>query len=349
MHQNLCDKYGFDKVGREHRLAMIGLGQEDMALAQQLHTEVLVPNCDTIVDKFYDFLGSNRDMARFLAGPDIISRLKKKHVGYLLSLGLDYQSESYFENRLFIGAVHARIGLPLSYYLAAYRLLEELIIRQFPQSIQRQPQQFLELSAFVKKIASLDVTLAIEIYHHTKVEHLLDSVHDLLDEKQQLTSQVQSDDLTQLASRRYLLEVLTREQENANQGKEILCVAMADLDHFKQINDQQGHIVGDRVLKEVAQRILSSIRDEDTVGRYGGEEFLLILPHTPLEIALQIAERIRQHIARTAVHLRELSIPTTISIGVVQHQPGEDAVTLIRRADEAMYRAKQAGRNTVST
>lgn len=347
MRQTLCDKYGFDKVGRERRLALLGFGVEDLELAQLLQTKVLVPNWQAIIEAFYEFIMGKPEMAVYVDGPEILERLKQEQADYLASLGVDYISSGYFENRLQIGMTNARIGLPLGLYLAANRLLVDLIMRCFPPDIIQQPELCLNLSRFVNRIVNLDMSLAIEIYHQTEVQDLESSVHDLLHERANLTSQVQRDALTQVASRQYLLDILAQEVDQTLAKRRDLTVAMADLDHFKNINDSLGHLIGDRVLKEVAQRITTSVRDRDLIGRYGGEEFLLIFPDTSLPVAQQVTERIRQHIASTPIHLQEHSIPITISIGLTHFNPDDSLESLLQRADNAMYAAKQAGRNCV--
>jgi len=348
MQQTLCDKYGFDKPGRERRLALLGFGVADLELAQQLQSRVLATNGEAIIEAFHEFILSKPEMDAYVDGPEMLERLKRNHAEYLASLGVNYNSCEYFENRLQIGVSHARIGLPLGLYLAANRLLVDLIMRCFSPDIISQPEHCLNMSRFVNRIVNLDMSLAIEIYHRTEVQDLENSVHDLLSERENLTTQVQRDALTQLASRRHLLDVLTQEVERAAGKDGDLTVAMADLDHFKQINDTLGHLVGDRVLKEVAHRIATSVRDRDLIGRYGGEEFLLIFPQTSLQVARQVAERIRQHIARTPIHLPDHSIPITISIGLTHFQIGDTQESLLERADSAMYAAKQAGRNCIT-
>ena len=348
MQPTLCDKYGFDKHSRERRLALLGFGVADMELAQQLQIRVLATNSEAIMEAFHEFILSKPEMAAFVDGHEMLERLKQRHAEYLASLGVDYNSCEYFENRLQIGVSHARIGLPLGLYLAANRLLVDLIMRCFPPDILQQPEYSLNLARFVNRIVNLDMSLAIEIYHQTEVQDLENSVHDLLSERENLTTQVQRDALTQLASRRHLLDILTQQVDQVHTKGGELTVAMADLDHFKEINDTLGHLVGDRVLKEVAHRIATSVRDKDLIGRYGGEEFLLIFPETSLQVAQQVAERIRQHIARTPIHLPEHSIPITISIGLTHFQRNDTQESLLQRADSAMYAAKQAGRNCVA-
>ena len=347
MQQTLCDKYGFDNAGRERRLALLGFGVEDIDLAQQLQTKVLAPNQQAIIEALYEFITHKPDMAAYVDGPDTLEALKDNYHNYLGSLGVDYSSFEYFENRLHIGVTHARNGLPLGLYLAVNRLLVDLILRCFPPEIINQPEHCLNLSRYVNRVVNLDMSLAIEIYHRTEVQDLKTSVHALLNEREDLTTQVQRDALTQLASRRYLLDVLDKAVDGASAGESHLTIAMADLDHFKQVNDTLGHLVGDRALKEVAQRLSKSVREQDLIGRYGGEEFLLIFPDTSIAVAQQVAERIRDHIASTPIHLPEHTIPITISIGLTHYEPGDTLESFLQRADQAMYAAKQAGRNCV--
>jgi diguanylate cyclase (GGDEF)-like protein len=348
MPQTLCDKYGFDKAARERRLALLGFGVADLELAQQLQTRVLATNCEAIIEAFHEFILSKPEMLAHVDGPEMLERLKQGHADYLASLGVDYSSREYFENRLQIGVSHARVGVPVGLYLAANRLLIDLLMRCFPPDIIEQPEHCFNLSRFVNRIVNLDMSLAIEIYHRTEVQDLETSVHNLLNERENLTNQVQRDALTQLASRQYLLDVLTQEMDQAAGKSSDLTVAMADLDHFKEINDTLGHLVGDRVLKEVAHRIATSVRDKDLIGRYGGEEFLLIFPQTSLQVAQQVAERIRLHVGGTPIHLPEHSIPITISIGLTRFNCDDTLESLLQRADSAMYAAKQAGRNCIA-
>lgn len=125
-------------------------------------------------------------------------------------------------------------------------------------------------------------------------------------------------------------------------------LVMADLDFFKKINDQYGHPVGDIVLKEVAKLMMGSTRKGDFIGRYGGEEFVVLLPNTPLEGALSFCEKVRQKIEAMTIKTDKGDINVTISLGVAQLQPEDKASSdWLIRADEALYKAKESGRNQV--
>jgi two-component system, cell cycle response regulator len=154
------------------------------------------------------------------------------------------------------------------------------------------------------------------------------------------------DMLTGLYNRRHLDEHLRRTISSARRHNREVGVLLADIDHFKRVNDHHGHLAGDAVLKEVAARLLRTVRTEDALGRWGGEEFIAVLSDTPAESIAVIAERMRQAIAATPFTLGDgTRIPVTVSIG---HASGcDDAETLVHRADDALYGAKAAGRNRV--
>lgn len=153
------------------------------------------------------------------------------------------------------------------------------------------------------------------------------------------------DALTGLTNRRWLDEVLRVEVERARRYETPLSVAMADLDHFKEINDSFGHAVGDQVLTATARVLEDAVRMTDVVGRYGGEEFLILLPNTELPQALMLAERMRAGLHLMPVTFR--SAPVTASFGAAQWVSGDSAATLVGRADAALYEAKHTGRDKV--
>ncbi len=153
-----------------------------------------------------------------------------------------------------------------------------------------------------------------------------------------------TDALTGLANR-YTLEPLIREEiARARDKGQAVCLMMMDLDHFKRINDTYGHRTGDLVLQQVAQHINSHMRTTDTVGRFGGEEFLALCPASTLEEAALIASRVCKSVSETALGQ---NITITISIGVAEHQAFDTLESFLVRADEALYRAKALGRNRV--
>ena len=154
------------------------------------------------------------------------------------------------------------------------------------------------------------------------------------------------DELTGTHNRRHLIKLIDIEKERTARLGHLFCLCLLDIDFFKRINDTWGHSTGDTVLREFAQTVQRQIRDTDSFGRYGGEEFLLMLPETSLEEGCRMAERVRASVEK----MRFATLPdlcTTVSIGVAQFRPGETIAQTVARADEALYLAKSGGRNCV--
>jgi len=154
---------------------------------------------------------------------------------------------------------------------------------------------------------------------------------------------VTHDSLTNAFSRHHLVEVCQQELERCHRHGRVMSLLMIDLDNFKRINDSRGHQMGDAVLVQFVSVVNTLLRSADAIGRLGGEEFVVLLPETPVEVAHVVAERIRSRVG-------ELSEPAsfTVSIGVATSLPLGDSVdALLARADAAMYRAKEKGRNRV--
>ncbi|TRZ96990.1 MAG: diguanylate cyclase [Dehalococcoidia bacterium] len=158
------------------------------------------------------------------------------------------------------------------------------------------------------------------------------------------------DSLTGLHNRRAILHRLDEHIKQVRRYEGELSLLMLDIDYFKKVNDQCGHLIGDEVLENVAVLMQQNVRNTDSVGRYGGEEFIIVLSETDLSSALIVAERLRKAIETAEMRGSEgNTFGITVSQGVSSYKLGEDAVSLISRADDALYRAKQNGRNRVET
>lgn len=176
---------------------------------------------------------------------------------------------------------------------------------------------------------------------------------ELIEKNQLLQQMAVTDDLTGLYNKRYILNRLSGEVSYAARYREPISFLMVDVDHFKQVNDTYGHVVGDILLKEIAGMLKKIVRDVDIVARYGGEEFLIILPNGDTLGARILAERLRESVEKATFNIEGNRLFITISIGVKSANvkknvdPGTEVMTLINQADMALYRAKANGRNRV--
>ena len=165
--------------------------------------------------------------------------------------------------------------------------------------------------------------------------------------KEQLREQAMRDSLTGFWNRRAIFELLDGEIIRCQRESKPLCVIMTDIDHFKLVNDTWGHLAGDVVLRDVSDRLRQGLRRYEAVGRYGGEEFLILLPQCPFSIALKRAEELRVAIQARTVPISGHEIAVTCSFGVAEYGPGDSVEELIGKADGALYAAKNGGRNCV--
>jgi diguanylate cyclase (GGDEF)-like protein len=167
---------------------------------------------------------------------------------------------------------------------------------------------------------------------------------------QELTVQLKAasdhDGLTRLFNRRFIEETLDKEFSRARRYGHTLSVILTDIDFFKKVNDNHGHLSGDEVLRVVADRLKGCLRDSDILGRYGGEEFMIVLPETDSAGAHILAERLRKAIEAQPVALKDVDLPITISLGITEIRPDtKNYEQLIGEADQGLYQSKEDGRN----
>jgi len=347
MTHKYCEQFGFTAERRMRRLALLGLGETDLACAETLRDRVIAPRVESLIDAFHDALAAEDEYRRIVDRGVDLPRLKRLQKVHLLNLGIRFDEAAYFEERLRVGLAHARVGVPLGLYSSAHGALQRLILDRVPPEIRATPADYQALVTFLAKIMALDMSLASETYHLAKTEVLQSSLQALRHAGKELRHKVQTDALTGAASHERVLATLTQALHVAQRSGTPLCISMADLDLFKSVNDAHGHLVGDEVLRDVTARMRATVRDFDTVGRYGGEEFLIILENAPLATARSIAERVRWHVAQSPIKVKELQIRLTLSQGLAAASMKDSVDSLLQRADAALYQAKAAGRNCV--
>ena len=350
MNQSLCARFNFGDANIAERLRCIGLTSPvDHDFAEQLQSCVIGPNVDDIVNEFFGSLRQHAAFRDFVSEPSQDERLRATHRQYLLSLGCEFDTPQYFEGRLQVGSAHQRIGVSLDLYQSFFCLLQTLLIRKIPADIQADTDKFDDLLQFILRITSLDLSLAIETYHSDKVSSLEESIASIRGEGEAMRRSLRTDSLTQLCSRAFVIRILKKKLADALASGRALSLVMADLDRFKRINDNHGHIFGDHILENVARRMESGARTSDILGRYGGEEFVLIFDNTTLDVASALAERIRARVFADPMQKDGITEQVSLSLGVAEAQKGDSVESLLARADSALYAAKRAGRNCVRT
>lgn len=207
-----------------------------------------------------------------------------------------------------------------------------------------------EIIAVVTQEAESIRTANVDI--HSTLDSLTEEIVTLRHDVDQLGSQVVTDCLTGIANRRGFDSSLQQLTQHAVKSNQKCALILADIDHFKKINDQFGHPVGDKVLRFIANTMKSNIRDDDELARYGGEEFAIILPNTNIEGAVRVAEKISKSISSRQLTTGSNSQSIgriTLSAGVAVYQPREALADFVDRADRCLYAAKNAGRNQIKT
>jgi diguanylate cyclase (GGDEF)-like protein len=246
-----------------------------------------------------------------------------------------------------------------NHYFFDYQELEEFNISrdELPaeSEIVNQPEPFLERNykylfwGLIILSAVILILLIIFYFKHKekkKIEKLNRELEDKVEARtKELKKMVITDELTGLFNRRRILELLEIELEKSRRYKRDLSLLMMDLDFFKEINDSRGHQFGDKVLKKIGKILQQNTRNLDLVGRYGGEEFLLILPETDLKKAALVAEKLRQKIKTAAVDGQDIKL--TASFGAAEFKNEQNSYQLIKKADDLLYKAKAEGRDRV--
>jgi diguanylate cyclase (GGDEF)-like protein len=186
--------------------------------------------------------------------------------------------------------------------------------------------------------------MAFTYEYSRKLAHL-----ELVVLSEKLEQAAKTDELTGLSNRRDMKEKLRYEANRSARSQRPFCLLLADIDDFKRINDDHGHDAGDLVLKALSGRMTVSLRKQDVIARWGGEEFLILLPESGMEEGRTIAERLLKTVTGQPFRIRDKSLQLSLSIGLARFDPGSDLEKTITRADQALYRAKHKGKKRVET
>ena len=201
----------------------------------------------------------------------------------------------------------------------------------------------------IKNSATGETYVCITIHDMTDVVISQMKLSEIKDINQTLEQMTNHDSLTSLYNRIYAENQIEFEFNKAKRYGNIFSIVFFDIDRFKKINDTYGHLAGDEVLIKISETVKNQLRSSDILGRYGGEEFLILLPETNLESASALSQRVRHKIENTTTYFQKTPIKVTVSLGVVQFRPDiKNYLQMIHEADVALYHSKQNGRNAVT-
>ena len=321
----------------------------DAAVIETLATcrRLVEPEVDDLVERFYGHQLSMPEVAAFISDPELLARLRGTLRRYVLDLFDNRCDLAYVENRLQIGEVHRRAGVAPKYYLAGMRLLRELLGEYLLEQLATDPPRQLRVLMALDRMLAFDTALVMDTYIGSLVgqvetarrqleDYAADLERTVARRTRQLEEIARRDPLTGLYNSRALRELLARDLAHARRRRRPLSVVYFDIDHFKSINDGQGHRAGDAVLADVGEVLATSCRLEDIPCRYGGDEFCVVAVDADLDRARTLCQRIIDAFA-------PLRPGITFSMGIAQTGPEtyESADLLIDRADARMYEAKK--------
>jgi diguanylate cyclase (GGDEF)-like protein len=284
----------------------------------------------------------------------VLSLLPALYVMYHLDAG---QARAVFMLIAIVPALYGILALNTRqflsvglFYIGLYGIMVAILYWQRPK-VPNNTLELLQMIAMILVVGQISVIGGFINGLRSKLrkrnQELTATMAELNTALEKIQYMAKRDALTGLFNRRYLFDMLSQEANRQSRASGPFSVCILDIDFFKKVNDTHGHLAGDEVLHGLAENVLESLRNIDCFGRYGGEEFLLILPQTPLDGAEVKAERVRRKVESLRFPNIAESFKVTVSIGVAEYQDGESPEETISRADQALYKAKEQGRNRV--
>ncbi|EMR12680.1 diguanylate cyclase [Methylophaga lonarensis MPL] len=273
--------------------------------------------CRILYERFFD---RNKDKADIIQMRDELTRLVKEIINFVYT-GVTHADKSSQKLQTIIGRIHSDMTSD-----EIHEIVEE-VIAEARQTVSSGDLLCDRLNTAVAEVENLKQQL-----DETRRESKIDT-------------------LTGLANRRAFDELVARVTRYADENNQEICLIFTDLDMFKSINDKHGHLVGDQVLKVIANTLKGAFKGRDLVARYGGEEFAIVLLNTSLENARGLAEKLREDIAGKRIQRKDTREPLgtiTMSFGIARYVPSEGVDSFMQRADRALYMSKRKGRNCVS-
>lgn len=343
--QTLVEQMKFSDVEIANRLELMALSKAELNLLAS-YKDLIEQNIDLIVEEFYEKQTEIDEISLLIGDMDTLRRLENAQRKYVMDLFSGHYDAEYVNNRLRIGMVHKRIGVEPKLYLSAIIALKRILIRPLKNGIDDRVELD-KVLGILDRLIYFDITLVFDTYIDSLVGEIetakrrTESYAKSLEEKvaertRQLEEQAKLDPLTNVYNQRALQEMLRHELAQSKRRQSHLSMIYFDIDKFKQINDKEGHIRGDEVLRHVGVIMLKIVREVDIPCRYGGDEFCIVLPDCKAENATKVCEKI---IAEFKSRFPDYSL----SLGIAESSPEHpmDSAELIKAADAMMYRSKE--------
>ncbi len=332
------------------RLDLVGVSPADLDALNQAHPCV-VDHLDEIVEEFYRRQTAIDEISVIIGDADSLSRLQGAMRRYIVDIFMAEFNADYVNGRLRVGMVHKRIGVSPKLYLSSVRILKEVVAEHLRAIDGFDASDAIDV---FDKVLHFDSALVFDAYLRSLMneidtawarseDHARDIERRHTERTQRLEEVARRDQLTGLSNRRGFMEALSSTLNQSLIGAQTSSVIYLDVDDFKQINDQQGHLAGDAALRSVAAAFRAACRDHDIVARLGGDEFGAILGDCDLEHAWAVAQRLTENLAAG-------DMPVTVSVGLAQSSAlsPTDGDELLARADARMYEAKKKSGNSIA-
>ena len=329
-----CQKCNFTQNRINEMLELLELSERDHAIAEVLQTKVITPNLEIIIEAFYVYLQSHREYKEYFKPGEQLLRMAQSQENYLRTLGVNFQSPDYFENRLRIGVIHSQIGLPPRLYECAYAKLRDLIVDNIPDELDKENVE--KIRNFMNRIITLDISLALESYYQISMGNLEASIDKLEKNKDILQERSNKDTLTGAANRAAILGLINDLLGKFKNDGMTFSVVMCDVNGMRAVNEKLGHMAGDLVLKKIVALVKSRIRATDYIGRYGGDEFLLVFPSMDEDKATKMMTDINSMLVEQDILIRGTKVNHSINFGVTCVREGDELPNLLMRVDKAL-------------
>ncbi|MDX1811873.1 MAG: diguanylate cyclase, partial [Gammaproteobacteria bacterium] len=331
-----CNTFGFNENRISEHLELMGLGKADANFAIDLQKKANRPHLKEIINEFYDYILNIPHFSHFLSSDNLVLGLKKTMRNYLTSLGVSFYRPAYFENRLRAGVAHVRIELPMIQYICIFNKLG-LMLNQYLRK-ELSGEELVTQQIFLHKVLNLDLSLVTESYYMSGINNSTEIVSSEKEHKATLKDNVNQDALTGMLSRKATMSMLQQVLIDKKEKNISATIMMADINKLEAVNNNFGYSVGDYVILKLGRRIMKTVGDENPVGRYSGDKFIIFVKDK--KDANDIAQKISKVVQSKPVVFNEQPISMAIRIGLTSVSENDELRAIFSRIDKALLNAK---------